>query len=241
LFRARVGAPSIVVWSAWAIVTLAAILYIRHYARNIPYWDDFTFVPVMTGHQPLSLHWLWSQDKEHRPAIPKAILATLYRAIPDFRAGLYLNAGMLSAASASMILLARRLRGCSSVTDAVLPLSILNIGQVECFLISFALNLILTALISYELIVAMCRTSQSPGWWPTLLVGGLLVLLPLCAGSGMAMVPPLILWLAGYVAWGWWSGRDPGTGARALGIALLLTTLVVIACYLTRQSRNQKG
>jgi len=82
----------------------------------------------MTGHEPLSLRWAFSQHNEHRMVIPKVILATLYRAIPDFRVGLYLNAGLLSTASAAMILLARRLRGWTSITDAVLPLSILNIG-----------------------------------------------------------------------------------------------------------------
>jgi len=186
----------------------------------------------MTGHEPLSLRWAASQYNDHRPVIPKMILATLYRAIPDFRVGLYLNAGLLSTASAAMILLARRLRGWTSITDAVLPLSILNIGQCECFLIGFALNLILTAWISYALIVAMCRTNQSPGWWPSLLVGGLLVLLSLSGGSGMAMLPPLMLWLAGYVACGWWSGRDPGAWGRVLGLGLLLTTMVVFALYL---------
>jgi len=191
----------------------------------------------MTGHEPLSLRWAFSQHNEHRMVIPKMILATLYRAIPDFRVGLYLNAGLLSTASASMILLARRLRGWTSVTDAVLPLSILNIGQSECFLIGFALNLILTAWISYVLIVAMCRTSQSPGWWPSLVVGGLLVLLSLSGGSGMAMLPPLMLWLAGYVACGWWSGRDPGAWGRVLGLGLLLTTLVVVAFYLKGYER----
>ncbi len=235
--RARVGACSVVVWSVWAAVTLAAILYIRHYARNLPYWEDFHMVSVMTGHEPLSLRWATSQQAEHRPVIPKVILATLYRAIPDFRAGLYLNAGLLSTASASMILLARHLRGWTSITDAVLPLSVLNIGQSECLLIGFALNLILTAWISYELIVAMCRTSQSPGWWPSLLVGGLLVMLPLSGGSGMAMLPPLMLWLAGYLACGWWSGRVPGAWGRALGLGLLLTTLVVVAFYLKGYER----
>ena len=136
-----------------------------------------------------------------------------------------------------MILLARRLRGWTSITDAVLPLSILNIGQSESFLIGLALTLILPAWISYELIVAMCRTSQSPGWWPSLLVGGLLVLLPLSGGSGMVMLPPLMLWLAGYVACGWWSGRDPGAWGRALGLGLLLTTLVVVAFYLKGYKR----
>ena len=191
----------------------------------------------MTGHQSLSLQWAFSQHNEHRLFIQKLILGTLYRAIPDFRVGLYLNAGLLSTASASMILLARRLRGWTSVTDAVLPLSILNLGQSESFLLGLALTLILPAWISYELIVAMCRTSQSPGWWPSLVVGGLLVLLPLSGGSGLVMLPPLMLWLAGYVACGWWSGRDPGAWGRALGLGLLLTTLGVVAFYLKGYER----
>ena len=49
----------------------------------------------------------------------------------DFRTGKYFNVGLLSAAAASMLLLARRHRGSNSVTDAVLPLTILNIGQTE--------------------------------------------------------------------------------------------------------------
>ena len=97
--------------------------------------------------------------------------------------------------------------------------------------------MILTAWISYELIVAMCRTSQSPGWWPSLLVGGLLVMLALSGGSGMAMLPPLMLWQASYLACGWWSGRVPGAWGRALGLGLLLTTLVVVAFYLKGYER----
>lgn len=235
--RSRVWVSSVVVWSVWAALTLAAIWYVRCYARNLPYWEDFTMVSVMTGYEPLSLRWATSQQAEHRPVIPRVILATLYRAIPDFRAALYLNAGLLSTASASMILLARRLRGWTSITDTVLPLSILNIGQSECLLIGFALNLIVTAWISYELIVAMCRTNQSPGWLPSLVVGGLLVLLSLSGGSGMAMLPPLMLWLAGYVACGWWSGRDLGAWGRALGLGLLLTTAVAVALCLQGYKR----
>ena len=97
--RAVVGA--VVVWSAWATATLVMILFIRHHARNVPYFDDFMVVSVMTGHEPLNLQWAAAQYNEHRNVIPKLIQVTLLRAIPDFRAGLYLNAGLLSAAAAS--------------------------------------------------------------------------------------------------------------------------------------------
>jgi hypothetical protein len=63
-----------------------------------------------------------------------------------------------------MLLLARRLRGYTSVTDAVLPPSILNLGQVEALLISFSLNLYLTAWISVELIAWAGLAGRLPGW-----------------------------------------------------------------------------
>ena len=229
---ARAATDPVVVWLVWGAATIATILYIRHYGRNIPYFEDFFFVPVMAGHEPLSLQWAAVQCNEHRPVIPKLILGSLLRAVPDFRAGLYLNAGMMSAGAASLIVLAKRLRGRSSVVDAVLPLAILNIGQFECLLIGFALNLVVTAWISCALIVAVSRAHVSPGW-RCLEAGGLIVLLPLCGGSGLAMLPPLILWLAGYIACSWWSRRDPGAWARAIGVALLMTTSAIVAWYLS--------
>ena len=231
--RARDMAGAVVVWAVWSAATLTTILYIRYYSRNVPFFDDFTVVPVMTGHEPLTYQWISAQYNEHRNVIPRLVQVALLRAIPDFRAGLYLNAGLISAAAAMAIVVARRLRGRTSLVDAVLPLSILTIGQCECLLVGFALNLVMTACITWDLIGVFGRSSHPPGWWPCLRIGVLLVLLPLCGGSGMAMLPPLVLWLAGYVACGWWSGQDPGPVARVIGLGLLMTTSAVIAWYLT--------
>ena len=88
----------------------------------------------------------------------RLILAGLSRYVAnDFRTGRYVNVGFLSAAAASMLILACRLRGHTSVTDAVLPLSILTIGQTECLMIAFAMNLILTACIAFGLIATIAR------------------------------------------------------------------------------------
>ena len=109
--RARTQLSAILVWTVWAGATLSTISYIGNYARNIPFFDDFTMVPVMTRHEPLSYQWASAQYNEHRNVIPRLVQVMLLRAIPDFRAGLYLNAGLLSAAAAAAIVLARRLRG----------------------------------------------------------------------------------------------------------------------------------
>ena len=230
--RARNLVGAVLVWSVWAGATLASISFIRDYTRNIPLFDDLTVVPVVTRHEPLTYHWASAQYNEHRNVIPRLVQVALLRAIPDFRAGLYLNAGLLSAAAASAIVLARRLRGRTSVVDVVLPLSILTLGQCECLLVGFALNLVMPAWITWRLIDILGRSSDTPGGWACLRIGVFLVLLPLCGGSGMAMMPPLVLWLAGYVACGWWSGRAPGPWARAIGLGSLMMTSAVILWYL---------
>ena len=63
-------------------------------------------------------------------------------------------------------------------------------------------------------------------------IGISLVILPLCGGSGLVMLPPLILWLAGYLCWGWRSGREPGGWARAFGLSSLMACSAVVALYL---------
>jgi hypothetical protein len=229
--HARKLVAPIVVWAVWGAMTAATILFIRQYARNIPYMDDFALVPLITGHDPVSLQWIWSQHNEHRPAISRLILVGLHRFIAtDFRVGMYFNAGLLSAAAAAMILLVRRVRGSFSVTDVVLPLSILNLGQAETLLISFAMNLVLTAWISCELIAT--ATISRLGWPLALRFGLFLLMLPFCGGSGLVMLPPLAMWLAGYSARGCWSGREPGLAARAIGLSLLTGCLLVVALYL---------
>jgi hypothetical protein len=230
--RTRARAVAVLVWAVWAAVTLSTILYIRHYSRNIPFYDDFTVVPVMTGHEPLSYRWATAQFNEHRNVIPRLTQAILLRAIPDFRAMLYFNAGLLATAAASAILLARHLRGRTHLLDAVLPLSILTIGQCESLLLGFCSTLAMTAWLGWRLIGIMSRSAEPPGAWSCLRIGVALGLMPLCGGGGMAMLPPLILWLFGYVAAGWWSGRDPGSRVRAIGLALLTTTSATIAWYL---------
>jgi hypothetical protein len=117
--------------------------------------------------------------------------------------------------------------------DAVLPLSILNIGQAETLLLNLALALMSTAWISIELIAAADLAGRLPGWRLALRFGLSLVLLPLCGGGGLVMLPPLVLWLTGYVAWGWWSGKEPGAAARTIGLLLLMACSAVVALYLS--------
>ncbi len=228
-------AGRILPWIVWAAMTVAMILYVRQFTRNVPYMDDMVLVGIMTGSQPVNVEWLWAQHNEHRPVISKLILAGLYRLVQnDFRMGMFFNVGLLSIGAAMLLLLARSIRGTNGITDSVLPLTILNVGQTESLSIAFAMNLVLTAWISYDLIAMAGKANRRPCWSLTLRFGLCLALLPLAGGSGLVMLPPLVCWLVGYLAWGWWSDRQPGGVARAIGIGLLMACAAIIALYLSR-------
>jgi hypothetical protein len=236
--RARDLAGLIVAWSVWCALTASLLLYVRHNSRNIPFMDEFVMVPVMTGTQPVSLGWAWAQHNEHRPLVSRLILAGLTRFVSnDFRTLRYANAVLLSAMAAAMLLLARRLRGSARLTDAALPLSILNIAQAESLMIGFAMNLILTSGIALALIALATLARRPEGTRLAIGFGLAMVVLPLCGGSGLAMLPPLVAWLAGYAGWGWWSGRKQGVSNRVIGAGLLLASLAIAALYLYGYNR----
>jgi hypothetical protein len=228
----------IVSWGLWAALTAGLFLYVRHYSRNIPVLDEFAMVPVMTGAEPVTLGWAWAQHNEHRPVIPRLVMAGLFRFVStDFRVVRYANAGLLSAMAACMLLVARRVRGSARLTDAVIPLAMLNIAQCESLLNGFAMSLLLNSVITIGLIAATGLARGGDGRPIALGFGLSFLLLPLCAGSGLAMLPPLMFWLAGYVAWGWWSGRRPTVWVRAVGLGLLLAGSAVAVLYLRGYSR----
>jgi hypothetical protein len=230
---ARDRVALILCWSVWAALTVALFLYIRQYSRNVPYMDDFWMVPVMTGTEPVTLQWAWAQHNEHRTLISRLIMVGLTRYIAnDFRMARYANVGLLSIMAAAMLLLARSLRGSARATDVVLPLSILNVVQAESLMIGFAMNLILTSMVAVGLIVLTGLTRWRDGRVMAMGFGVSLVLLPLCGGSGLVMLPPLALWLAGYLTWGWWSGQKPGAWTSAIGLGLLMAGVGVVAMYL---------
>ena len=54
------GAPALV-WGVWALMVLGGLLYVFRYASQIPYMDDWDWVPAVTGEQPVTVAWLWNR------------------------------------------------------------------------------------------------------------------------------------------------------------------------------------
>jgi hypothetical protein len=81
----------------------------------------------VTGEEPVTPTWLWSQHNEHRMLLPRLIYLALSELSGyDFRAGAVYNVLALSALSAVMIMTCRALRGGCDFRDAYFPLMLLN-------------------------------------------------------------------------------------------------------------------
>jgi hypothetical protein len=231
----REYASPIFVGLVWTAMVFAVVLFISRCGTNLPFYDEFEMVPVMTGHRPISLQWLWSQHREHRLFLPRLVLLGLYRlSNNDFRAGIYFNAALLASASAMLILLVRRLRGHICCTDAVFPIALLHVGQWENLTNGFTINLVLPAWITYAAIGTTALATERPMIQSILRFSLYLLVLPLCGGVGAALLPPLALWFCCLTFCGWWSGAKLSKRQISVGLAMFLACSAVVGLYLYR-------
>src|SRR5215212_10152049 len=109
-----------VLLAAWAALTVAALGFLYSFGVNVPYADEWEFVPALTGHEPVG-PWVWKQHNEHRLPLPRLIDLVLFRVTHDFRAGMVLQVGMLSALAFGLMRFAEKLRGRPHWADVFFP------------------------------------------------------------------------------------------------------------------------
>jgi hypothetical protein len=183
---------------------LAAYGFVARYGTGVFYQDDWIFVPVLSGAEPLTPAWLWKQNNEHRQPLSNLVIVTLYKLSgSDARAGMYFTVTALGAASLVMIGAARALRGRFAYSDAVFPVVLLNWAAYDNFLLGHQVFQALPVLLAGTLLcLAVTRGRRRPVA-ATLLAGILLLLLPLCGSMGVVFAPPLAGWLLA-VTWAPW-------------------------------------
>src|SRR5262245_41120890 len=127
--RVRQHLPLLVVFAVWVTMLVGTLAFVDRYGSNVPSWDGWDMVPTLTGHQPVTVDWLWSQHNEHRVPVPRLLLLGLHRMTGiNFRTPMFFNVLVTGALALGMILVARRLRGSASYTDAFFPLIFLHWG-----------------------------------------------------------------------------------------------------------------
>jgi hypothetical protein len=211
------------VWSLWAVMTAALVGYVALFARDVPWWDDWDLVPVLSGRQPVTAAWLWERHNEHRVPIPKLIHVALAAAGGvDFRTAAFLNAAILAGGALALILTARRLRGHTDVADALFPLALLHWGQYENLIWSFQVQFICATGLFLVAVALMATADPHSLRWRGVVVGGCALVLPFCGANGAVLAPALVLWLA-WVAlrYARWLTPLAILGAAAVALTLL--------------------
>ena len=199
---AGAGPVKLFVWSVRAIMTAATLAYVVHFGRDVPYWDEWDMVAVITKAQPVTLEWLWSSHNGHRIPLPRLLLLSLYKLSgTDFRAGMYFNVILSSAAAAALIWGSGRMRGAkNSVVDAIFPVLLLHWGHYENLLWSWQVTQILPVAIACVVLAVIAAYGLTPVPSAAAFAAVLITMLPMSGMTGLAYVPALVSWL---VAVGW--------------------------------------
>jgi hypothetical protein len=231
----RSRAEAAVAWLVWAAMLVASLLFLARYASNVPSWDDWDMVPTLTGNQPVTWDWLWSQHNEHRVPLPRLIFLGLNRLmLTDMRVTMYFDVLIMAAVAAAMMLAAARLRGRPSAADAFFPLALLSLGQAANLLWGWQLQFFTSVALACVALLAIVRAGATlPLRRAAAVVGACALLLPLCGANGLGMAPALAAWpLALALLPGSWTGAPASRGDRLLlalgGGALVLTALYFI-------------
>jgi hypothetical protein len=204
----------------WTLLSLTAGAFVWAYASNVPHGDEWVgLLPALTGEQPVTVSYLWSQHNEHRIFLPRLIaLAAFHLGNRDLRAVMFFNIAALSGLALALVLACRALRGSVSYGDAFFPLVLLNLAQYENLFVAFQVQMVSSALLAGILLLLIVRNRKPLKLGPALLAGTCVVSLPLCGANGLVLAPAFALWLGctGVLAW-----RSGEPHAKRNGLVLL--------------------
>jgi hypothetical protein len=179
------------VLSVWLIMTLIDFWFVKVYGNRTPRWEDWFFVPYLSGHQQPSLGWLWESVSGYRVPILKSLFYFTYKLFGfNSKPILFLNASMLSLLSLGLLWAAKKSRGYFRYSDAFFPIVLLNLGHVEAF--SWAQTFVYvtsTTLMGVILIIVVTLPDPLRPSGP-LIAGVCIVLLPLIFGGALSTPHP---------------------------------------------------
>jgi len=224
---------AVFVWVVWGVLLSVALAYIILYGSKFPFYaDEWEYVPYMTGHQPVTISFLWEPHGEHRVPLMKLIWLNELKLTnyEDFRAGMCVSAFAHAGLAFALILVAKKLRGWQSYSDAFFPLALVSLVQYADFASSWNLAFVLPTLFATILLVIIVRHGTHLPLRTGILAGVCLVFLPLCGAPGLAYVPALALWLCGVGLFQWLSGKPHG--GRDCLVLLAFTALSVLLVIL---------
>lgn len=189
----------------WALLVIHAAWYVARYGSPVATRDDMELLPAfLSSATPKSilLHF-WQPLNEHRIVLSQYLHFAAVSVTRDFRAGGYVQVGLLAAAALLCIATVRRLRGGTRIEDVLFPLLLLHWSNGENLLLGTQICVALAVLLATIAACALVWSPSAPSARRIAIVGACVVLLPWCGGFGLCPSPIYVAWiaLAGLAAW----------------------------------------
>ena len=202
--------------AVWLAMTAQAVAFVALYAPDSPVIDEWEFIPVLLGGEPVG-PFFWQLHNEHRFPLPRLVYVPLYRLTHDFRAGCYLSVAVVAGLAWGLTRLAGRLRGRPDWADAFFPLTLLHAGHHENWRMGYQIVFAFAVALAGLLIAVVARYDRTRPARTGFRAGGVTLLLMGCGAAGLAYGPPAalgLLLIAGVVR-GW---RRRALAALAAGV-----------------------
>jgi hypothetical protein len=212
-----------------AASTLALVL---RYAFTSPFADDWHWVPVICGSQPLDAAWLWQAENQHRVPLGKLVyLGIGWLSGFDFRANAIASVVLLALISLLLLWMVRRVRGRSSAIDVLIPLLLMHWGQAINLVWGFQLYYVLATVLGGVVLSIIVASRGSISLGTALATTALLAAMAACGGPGVCYVPAIALWI-GYGAWlRWHDGRAHARRDAAILLALAVAAIALALAH----------
>ena len=220
------------VLGTWLFLTVVALGFVTLYGNRTPRWEDWFFVPFITGAQRIDPSWLWEDVQGHRVPILKLVLCACYSVFGfNSKPILYLNVLLFSALSLGLLWAIRKVRGRWSYADACLPIVLLNLGQAEAFSWAQTFAYLSATCLETLLLIVIVTNRGALNQTSVALAGASLVLLPLTFGGGVVFAAMMVPWMIyeGCVLKG--SLEPFGRHVWPIALASALVTVLIIGLY----------
>jgi hypothetical protein len=214
-------------------VSLAGLCFVAIFSLRFPYADEWEWIGRVTGNEPVTLSWLWSQHNEHRMFLPRLIYFALgWLSGFDFRAGAFFYIFILSGLSLAMMATVRVFRGQTRLYDAFFPLLLMHWGQYDNLIWGFQLNFVTSVVVEGIILLMVSRCGDGITFKLSILLSLCLILLGLCGSYGIVYLPPMICWLL-YAAARKWRGNELHSKSNAMAIFIAaMVPASLVAFYL---------
>ena len=217
--------------AAWAGMSLLLAVFVAKTSSSIAYSDEYfhTHILVNPFRSPATY---WAQHNEHRIPLPRMLFVAAFKlAGNSFRAPPVMNAAILVVVAAILMRVVARVRGRYAITDAFLPLIILNIGQRDNLFWGFQIQFISSSALAL-LMLALVMGPRFPSSTPRVVgAGAITLLVPLCGANGVALSPAFSCLSLAVAGWNFSMGERVARRRGIVALGFGLAGLAMIPLY----------